>query len=532
LFAEYRQVAQQLSAVTLSPPLPPANPAQIANWKERELELRRHWESEKLRLEVAFTDLEKQISQKSALFAQTRQYQQVTSDDITAALRQETRATALVDLVVYGHEQHKHHVGRTNKYRIAAFVGRPDRDAQRVELGVADPILDLISVWRRTFGASEEGRAAANQLRKMLWQPMEPKLEGIDTVLISSDGALSQFPWNALPGSNEGRFLIEERSIAMIPIPQFLPELLQRDRVEGPPESLLLAGDVDYSQMASTSGDLLLARTAIGRHERSGELRCFSALNGAKPELNAIHSHFTQATLKGTCTELTHGAATEEAFRQAAEQHPWLHIVTHGFFAPETIKSALQSRGNQDGLMSNEQEQKSHGPHPGTLSGLAFAGANNPPEPGKDDGILTALEVSALDLRNVNMVVLSACETGLGEVAGGEGLLGLQRAFQVAGAKTCVASLWSVHDAGTRVLMERFYDNLWQKKMGKLEALREAQLWALRNPKEFYARFTEDEKQADAKHRGLNISSLSDPRDGDTTPPYYWAPFVLSGDWR
>jgi CHAT domain-containing protein len=109
---------------------------------------------------------------------------------------------------------------------------------------------------------------------------------------------------------------------------------------------------------------------------------------------------------------------------------------------------------------------------------------------------------------------LSACETGLGQTAGGEGLLGLQRAFQVAGARTVVASLWKVDDRATRDLMERFYDNLWDREMGKLAALREAQLWMLN----------------ERGRRGLDL-----PDDGTAPqrlPPFYWAAFVLSGDWR
>src|SRR5205085_9805603 len=100
------------------------------------------------------------------------------------------------------------------------------------------------------------------------------------------------------------------------------------------------------------------------------------------------------------------------------------------------------------------------GVHPGLLSGLAFAGVNRD----RPAGLLTALEVADLDLRAAEFVVLSACETGRGKVAGGEGVLGLQRAFQVAGARTVVASLWSVDDAATQRLMTRYYDNLWEKK--------------------------------------------------------------------
>jgi CHAT domain-containing protein len=116
----------------------------------------------------------------------------------------------------------------------------------------------------------------------------------------------------------------------------------------------------------------------------------------------------------------------------------------------------------------------------------------------------------------VELAVLSACETGLGEVAGGEGVLGLQRAFQVAGARTTITSLWKVDDLATKQLMERFYDNYWRKNLGTLEALREAQLFLL---------------QEGVKRGMVRVEQpkdLTPPR----TPPYYWAPFVLAGDWR
>ena len=119
-----------------------------------------------------------------------------------------------------------------------------------------------------------------------------------------------------------------------------------------------------------------------------------------------------------------------------------------------------------------------------------------------------------LDLRSVDLAVLSACETGLGEVAGGEGLLGLQRSFQVAGARTTIAGYWKVDDLATRLLMERFYRNLWDKEMPRLAALREAQLYLLNNP--------------DA------VRGAEPPEDEPRlrTAARYWAAFALSGDWR
>lgn len=150
----------------------------------------------------------------------------------------------------------------------------------------------------------------------------------------------------------------------------------------------------------------------------------------------------------------------------------------------------------------------------GKLSGLVLAGANLPVAQDADDGILTALEVAELDLSGMELAALSACETGLGKTAGGEGLLGLQRAFQTAGARSVVASLWQVDDEATRKLMVRFYENLWQKKMGRLAALREAQRWVMQ----------------EGPKRGLHRPNSAPPLR--VAPPYYWAAFVLSGDWR
>jgi CHAT domain-containing protein len=154
-----------------------------------------------------------------------------------------------------------------------------------------------------------------------------------------------------------------------------------------------------------------------------------------------------------------------------------------------------------------------------------LAGANKPDA--GDDGILTAEEVATLDLTGVDLAVLSACETGLGPTAGGEGLLGLQRAFHAAGAHTVVASLWKVDDAATRDLMQRFYDNLWNKHMGKLAALREAQLWMLHDRRPPTPRSTNRDP------RGLKpLDRQEQPSTEGRLPPYYWAAFVLSGDWR
>lgn len=210
--------------------------------------------------------------------------------------------------------------------------------------------------------------------------------------------------------------------------------------------------------------------------------------------------------------------ATEQAFRESAPQFYNLHLATHGFFAQAEKKSALTPDANrlEQQRLYSERDRMIRGFSPGLLSGLVFSGANRKPELNKDDGILTADEIASLSLDGVNLVVLSACETGLGEVAGGEGLLGVQRAFQVAGASSTVASLWEVGDVATRRLMERFYRNYWQKEMGKLDALREAQLYLLRHPEA-----VRGDSRVSAK--SIELKRLS---------PQFWAAFQLSGDWR
>ncbi len=165
------------------------------------------------------------------------------------------------------------------------------------------------------------------------------------------------------------------------------------------------------------------------------------------------------------------------------------------------------------GLYMNRFE--AGGQHPQLLSGLALAGANRANKsdaaatPAADDGLLTAEEISATSMEGVQLVVLSACETGLGKTAAGEGLLGLQRAFQSAGARSVVASLWPVPDRATQQLMTRFYANHWHEKMCPMKALREAQLWILHGT-----------PNSDGAGKDVKLS------------PEIWAAFVLSGDWH
>ncbi len=144
--------------------------------------------------------------------------------------------------------------------------------------------------------------------------------------------------------------------------------------------------------------------------------------------------------------------------------------------------------------------------NPLLLSGLALAGANNRMAAGPDeeDGILTAEEIASLDLSSVEWAVLSACDTGVGEVRAGEGVFGLRRAFQIAGARTLIMSLWPVDDEVTRAWMRELYTNRFVDGMSTIDSVHEASLALLNERRE----------------KGLS------------THPFYWAGFIASGDWR
>lgn len=362
-----------------------------------------------------------------------------------------------------------------------------------------------------------------------MWQPVETLLAraGVKLVLVSPDGPLGRLPFDALPGKEPDHYLLEDWPLAVIPSPAALAQPPLKPKMP-PVGNLLVVADVDYNLLpsAGTSQSAPAPSNDFAQFDRGPARDAgqdpWPPLDGTLGELAMLErlykdSKFDPQRIK----TLAKAEATTAALCRAAAGYRYLHLATHGFFASPKFHSALEQqldapRSGTDRLVTS---QSISGYHPGLLSGLVLAGANHP-QPQGDNGYLTAEEVGTLDLRGVQLAVLSACETGLGNVAGGEGLLGLQRAFQAAGARTVVASLWKVPDQATRLLMERFYKNLWQAapnqpRMTKLEALREAQLWMLR----------------EGTSRGL-VTEGDPPSADKRLPPYFWAAFVLSGDWK
>jgi CHAT domain-containing protein len=166
---------------------------------------------------------------------------------------------------------------------------------------------------------------------------------------------------------------------------------------------------------------------------------------------------------------------------------------------------------------------------PFVLSGLVCAGANRKETPGR--GLLTAEALLNADLSGLELAVLSACETGLGDVGGGEGVLGLQRGFHVAGCRNVVASLWRVDDQATAALMQLFYRNLWQKKQPPLEALRQAQLALYYQPEQL-AGLARGERAAFER---VELPAKAGRPEGSARPRApirQWAAFTLSGPGR
>jgi len=236
----------------------------------------------------------------------------------------------------------------------------------------------------------------------------------------------------------------------------------------------------------------------------------FSPLPASLHEAREVASVWTASdSSQARSSEMLLGrSATERMFKEKARGHRVLHLATHGFFLGDACQPVIAGTRAVGGLTARKESkvETTSLESPLLLSGLAFAGANrrSASRVNDDDGILTAEEVASLNLEGVEWAVLSACDTGLGQIRAGEGVFGLRRAFQIAGARTVIMSLWSVDDEATRLWMRALYEGRLKKHLSTADAMQQASLSVLRARR---AR-------------------------GESTHPFYWAGFVAAGDWR
>ncbi len=510
--------------------------------------------------------LEGELARKSALYRDARRIQALSPAALAARL---PKGTVLIDFFVYSHRMRAQRPGGKprSELRLLAFVLRAGHKLAVVRLGAVGPVARAVDDWRNSFGRDAAGRQAIEELARLIGQPLAPYLDGADTCLVAADGPLCRFPLGVLPGRRKGSYLVEDVAVGYVASGWQLFELLETDS-DGPEtepegEGLLMVGGIRYDALLKPdsgqqrgvlpagwqSGGSRAVR--LDRHLRDG----FAFLPGTLLEAEGIGELFSKRFPSAPQRLLSGRHATERRLKQELTGRQWryVHLATHGFFAPpEKISAWRPSSAENSGANSTADvfwrggKRRRHDPF--LLSGLVLAGAAREPEDsdggslfsGEGDGILTAAEVLDLDLNGTRLVVLSACDTGLGEVASGEGVLGLQRAFHAAGAQTMVTSLWRVNDAATSVLMEEFYRNLWQRHLPRLDALRQAQLFVLEHPERIEQRAAALRHRAaqlpvEDSERGLRLEPVGlggTPGTPRRTGPSLWAGFVLSGDWR
>jgi CHAT domain-containing protein/tetratricopeptide (TPR) repeat protein len=376
-----------------------------------------------------------------------------------------------------------------------------------VPLGLASSIETLVTEWRKAAmgeGLSRERAeslyaTAAGQLRSAVWDPIDSEVAGARQVFIVPDGTLNLVNIAALI-DREGRYLIERDSVI-----HYLST--ERDAVVGAVKSrsrggLLAVGNPAFDDGGPPSRSQPATRRSDC--EPAAPTR-FGNLPGSQGEVTEI-SQIWPATSSSVVTVLSGPTASETAVKKALAGRRVLHFATHGFFLgdacpPEGSRSGGIARSSAALRFAEEGRE-----NPLLLSGLALAGANRRSAAGidEDDGILTAEEVAGLNLNGVEWAVLSACDTGLGEIRAGEGVFGLRRAFQIAGARTVIMSLWPVDDQATRAWMRALYD----------------------------ARFRRGLTTADAVHSASGTVLRDRRAKKQSTLPVYWAAFVAAGDWR
>jgi CHAT domain-containing protein/tetratricopeptide (TPR) repeat protein len=426
----------------------------------------RDWERYTERVENArleMESLERRLAVGSEAYGRGIRAREVGLDEVLAALPG--------DVALVSYVRHPSHSGRGDAYTVIALPA--GKQPFLVRLGSASEIDGLIRRWRDEVGSppgdpEAEARyaAAAAALRRVIWDPVERHLGAPRMVVVVPDGTVCLVNFATLP-VEPGRYLVDTG-----PAIHYLSAErdLARGRAEwSGPAGLLVVGGADFGEGVAA-------------------IR-FAALPSALFEAEEVEAAFSRVSPRPQVTVLVGRSATEAAVRRHAPGSRILHLATHGYF----VDAPAEPRALFDNALAR--------------SGLALAGANRgmteEPADQRDDGLLTAAEVASLDLRSVDWVVLSGCETGVGPVQNGEGVLGLRRTFATAGARTLIASLWSVEDHAAR----RWVRALYEARIAGASTV-------------------------DAV-RGASAELLvSQRRSSRGTHPYVWGAFVAAGDWR
>lgn len=302
---------------------------------------------------------------------------------------------------------------------------------------------ELINILNKKGGTKERINSIYQQnkdkLSNLIWKKIATKVSPNDKIYLSVSGLLHTISFPAL---------LNEKDVDITYLGS-TKELIEIKKGTSKKSSIALFGNINYGENKN--------KHSIKTQGRNSN---FNLLPYSKIEVNGIKSIF-KATAEKKVSVFTQIIASEENFRKLnGRKFDIIHIATHGFYdAFGSIFSAVGDNSIDNVLIK---------------SGLAFSNANNNSTNTKNDGILNSFEISQMDLSNVDLIVLSACETGLGSIKGSEGVFGLQRAFKLAGAKSMIVSLWQVPDKSTSELMVHFYE-FYLKGFSKKESLLKAQ---------------------------------------------------------
>jgi CHAT domain-containing protein len=453
--------------------------------------------------------LEEQVSVRSAEFRK-----EITPVELADIQTKIPTDAAMVEIVQYQpfNPKAKNNEKQWDKPHYAAVVLRNTGEPSWVDLGDAATIDQSVASFRRmlafapaTSTNSKEDRGLdvtpiegkrkiqleelARTLDKQVMAPIRPLLGDARHLLLSPDGQLNLIPFEALK-DEQNKYLVEKYAFSYLTTGR---DLLRLETTAKQLTNPVVFADINYQQQ-----ETVVAANRGSESRRSTDFANlkFGSLAATSEEGEQIKKIFPDTNI------ITGTKATESAIKQL-KTPSILHLATHGFFLPDKDIKPVSPAINQLNNQLN-QPQYVNLENPLLRSGLALAGFNNRQNKqsnnNTEDGVLTALEVAGLNLRGTELVVLSACETGVGDVKTGDGVYGLRRALVIAGSQTQLLSLWKVADDGTKDLMVEYYQKIKAGK-GRHEALREVQLEFLNSNTEY-------------QH------------------PYFWASFIPSGNWK